>query len=102
MTSESPEALESLVGPIADGVTRRHHRGEGPRVEEYTDRYPALAALLQDILPTIQALGPVTGGAGETPGTRETPVGGAVLPPPLRVDDYEVLAEIGRGGMAVV
>src|SRR5436309_13242487 len=102
MATESPDALESLVGQIADEFTRRHHRGEGPRVEEYTDRYPALAALLQEILPTIQALGPAAGGAGETPGTRETPGGGAVLPPPLRVDDYEVLMEIGRGGMAVV
>jgi WD40 repeat protein/tRNA A-37 threonylcarbamoyl transferase component Bud32 len=100
MTSESPEALESLVGQIADEFTRRHHRGEGPRVEEYTDRYPALAALLQEILPTIQALGPARG-AGETPGTRETPGGGTAVPPPS-MDDYEILAEIGRGGMAVV
>ena len=67
MTSESPEALESLVGQIADEFTRRHHRGEGPRVEEYTDRYPQVAALLREILPTIQALGPARGGAAETP-----------------------------------
>src|SRR5439155_13995360 len=98
MTSGSPDALESLVGQIADEFTRRHHRGEGPRVEEYADRYPELADLLREILPTIQALGP----AAETPRARETPGGGADFPPPLHVDEYEVLGEVGRGGMGVV
>src|SRR6476620_10627566 len=101
MTPESPDALESLVGRIADAFTRRHHRGEGPRVEEYADRYPELAGLLREILPAIQALGPARG-AAETPGGRETPGGGAAAPLPAEVDGYEVLAEVGRGGMGVV
>jgi hypothetical protein len=48
--------LESLVGRIADEFTRRHQRGENPRLDEYTQRYPELADLLREILPAIQAL----------------------------------------------
>src|SRR5437773_11478847 len=102
MTPESPDALESLVGRIADEFTRRHHRGEGPRVEEYADRYPELAGLLREILPAIQALGSARGGAAETPRAHETPGGGAADPPQVQLDEYEVLAEVGRGGMGVV
>ena len=65
---ESPDAaLESLVGQIADEFTRRHHRGEAPRLEEYTERYPELAGLLREILPAIQALSPAP---AETPRTQ--------------------------------
>src|SRR5262245_6479208 len=98
MTSQSPDALESLVGQIADEFTRRHHRGEAPRLEEYTERYPELAGLLREILPAIEALSPAR---AETPCTHDTPGRGAPAPPP-DVDDYEILAEIGRGGMGVV
>src|SRR5262245_6492234 len=99
MTSESPDALESLVGQIADEFTRRHHRGDAPRLEEYTDRYPELAGLLREILPAIEAL---SRAPPETPRTCDTPGRGTPLPPPADVAEYEILAEIGCGGMGVV
>src|SRR5262245_29809272 len=102
MTSKPPDALESLVGRIADEFTRRHHRGEDPRIEEYADRYPELAGLLREILPAIRALDSSLGVAAETPRSFETPGGAESLPPTVSADEYEILAEVGRGGMGVV
>ncbi|HKB06440.1 MAG TPA: protein kinase, partial [Gemmataceae bacterium] len=101
---ESPEAaLESLVGQIADEFTRRLRRGERPTTAEYADRYPELAELLAEILPAVQALNPAGGAAlAETPATRDTRADRAVIPPAPRLADYEVLGEIGHGGMGVV
>src|SRR5262245_28558687 len=108
---ESPDAvLESLVGRIADEFTRRHQQGDGPRVEEYAERYPEVAEVLREILPAIQALSPA-GTRAETPRPGDTP-GGLFVVPTLAGPseaastnpfvDYEILGEVGRGGMGVV
>jgi serine/threonine protein kinase len=90
------EALESLVGRVADEFTDRVNRGEAPDVEEYARRYPAIADVLREGLPPLRKLG------------QSTPRGPAVEPlarnPPLpeRLGEYRILREVGRGGMGVV
>jgi serine/threonine protein kinase len=84
-------SVEALVSQVADEFVARLGRGESPDVEEYARRYPALAAVLRQVLPALRVLRcPDSDGAPE-PGLLTGCLG-----------DYRIVREVGRGGMGVV
>jgi WD40 repeat protein/serine/threonine protein kinase len=88
---------EALMGQIIDEFLERQARGERPDVEEYARRYPHLAVVLRQMLPTLGLLGvSAANGLGEPPGVA------ADLTPEAPLGDYRLVCEIGRGGMGVV
>jgi hypothetical protein len=66
-------------------------RGEGPSPEDYAARHPELAGAIREIFPTLLVL------QGHRRGP--TPV---VEGLPAALGDYQVVREVGRGGMGVV
>jgi WD40 repeat protein/serine/threonine protein kinase len=97
MSDTNPSAADPL-GQIADEFVEAFRQGQRPSVEEFARRYPAHADEIRDMLPALvlmeQAKAPdQTSGAGASP----------VAGPPLRqLGDYQILREVGRGGMGVV
>jgi tetratricopeptide (TPR) repeat protein len=81
-----------LVGQVADEFTRRLQQGERPDPEAYARRHPHLAALLREVLPALQLLG-APAEAGQCAGVPE---------PAGALGDFQLLREVGRGGMGVV
>jgi eukaryotic-like serine/threonine-protein kinase len=99
--SESIEAanddLESLVGRVADEYTDRVNRGEEVAIEEYATRYPQIADVLRQMLPSLGLMGRLSALSREIEGRRLSTE--AV---PEYLGDYHIVREIGRGGMGVV
>jgi serine/threonine protein kinase len=88
-SNQADDAQQVRVGQIADEFTDRLRRGERPDVEEYVQRHPELAVELRGVLGLLLALG-------------QPAHAGPVTPPLLRLRGYEVLEELGQGGMGVV
>ena len=88
------------VEQLAELFSQEQRSGRNPSIESYAQQYPEHAAEIRDLFPAllvIEELSP----AGETlqrdeDTTRVTP------PVPERIGDYEIVREIGRGGMSDV
>src|SRR5437879_12420865 len=96
-TNPEHEDLESLVGEAADDYTDRVNRGERVEIEEYAQRYPQIADVLRQMLPSLGLLAKLSSATKESQGS---PVSAAAVPEYL--GDYRILRAIGRGGMGVV
>jgi WD40 repeat protein/serine/threonine protein kinase len=88
-------------GQIADEFVEALRQGQRPSVEEFARRYPAHADEIREILPALALMEKAKSGddAAGQQCLASAPAGAA----PLRqLGDYQLLREVGRGGMGVV
>jgi hypothetical protein len=50
-------SLEALVAEVADDFLARQKRGERPRVEEYTARFPQHPTVIGEVLAALRIVG---------------------------------------------
>ena len=97
---DEDDPLEELTSQAADEFMEQLDRGEDPDLEAFVAARPEIADVLRRLLPALQAMRDSPGGDrnGVTPS----------LPPavaevrPGRLGDFEIIREVGRGGMGVV
>jgi serine/threonine protein kinase/WD40 repeat protein/Flp pilus assembly protein TadD len=92
------------LGEIADEFVEAFRQGQRPSVEEFARRYPAHADDIREILPALLAMEKAkssddTSGEGGKPAAAAAP---AAVPSLRQLGDYQILREVGRGGMGVV
>jgi serine/threonine protein kinase/WD40 repeat protein len=88
-------------GQIADEFVAAFRQGKRPSVEEFARRYPEHAAEIREMLPALVLMEKAKS-ADDSAGQRRLPKGLAATPPLSQLGDYQILREVGRGGMGVV
>src|SRR6185312_6504494 len=88
------------VEVLAEEFLARYRRGEGPSLDDYAARYPELAGEIHEVFPAlllVEEAGPRWAGPGE-PRVPPRQAGDRV---PVKLGDFRIIREVGRGGMGV-
>ena len=90
--------LDDQLGLLAEAFVLRYRHGENPSISEYMLEHPALADRINKLFPTLvlmEELSPEQRLDDDKPVFREKPT-------PKQLGDFQILEEIGRGGMGIV
>jgi serine/threonine protein kinase/WD40 repeat protein len=87
-----------LIDQLAEDFVARYRCGQRPALQEYLDRYPALADDIRALFPALVEMEQVKEDRGEP----AAPPAAATTPTPQQVGDYRIVREIGHGGMGIV
>ena len=92
----SDREIDSILDSVAESFVDRYRRGERPSVESFVERYPEFADEIRRLIRTLVSLEQVEF-QNSLPATDRT------APPPMeKLGDFQIIREVGRGGMGVV
>jgi serine/threonine protein kinase/WD40 repeat protein len=100
MMDHNPSEADPF-GQIADEFVEAFRQGKRPSVEEFARRYPAHADEIRDMLPALVLMEKAKS-ADDSPSQLRPGRGSATAPPVQQLGDYQILREVGSGGMGVV
>src|SRR5262245_29802232 len=94
--AQDHESIESL----AEEFLERYRRGERPAITEYASKHPNLASEIRELFPTLAVLERLGPRPDELSGRPVDATLGGIIP--RQLGEYQLLREVGRGGMGIV
>src|SRR5262245_63319415 len=94
---DNDPSMADPFGRIADEFVDAFRQGQRPSVGEFARRYPVHADQIRDMLPALVLMEKAK--ASEAPGPPDPAQAPADAAPLQQLGDYQILREIGRGGM---
>ncbi|MGL4513786.1 MAG: bifunctional serine/threonine protein kinase/MFS transporter [Lacipirellulaceae bacterium] len=102
----SQAALDERLASLLDDLTAVAERGDTARLQDYVDAHPDMADEIRDLWGAVMVTSAVASLSATQPFERASdsrPPGPAQeLDLPYQLGDYELTAEVGRGGMGIV
>ena len=97
--TDSPDQRDPLE-LLADEFASRCRRGESPSVSEYAAKYPHYAQQIEELFPAVAMMEQFR--TAERAKREATLRQAQFAVPPERIGDFDIISEIGRGGMGIV
>jgi len=94
-TSDDDDTDSQLLAELADDFAARCRRGEGPSVEEYAQKHPAVADEIRELFPAMLVMEQ----SGLESSLKDAPMSERIG---SMVGPYKLLEQIGGGGMGIV
>src|SRR5262249_38775354 len=101
MSDNNPSTADPF-GQIADEFVEAYRQGQRPSVEEFARRYPEHADDIRDMLPALVLMEKARADASGEEGKAAVRGATTAVPTLRQLGDYQILREVGRGGMGVV
>jgi serine/threonine protein kinase/WD40 repeat protein len=98
--SDNDSSVTDPFGRIADEFVEAFRQGQRPSVEEFARRYPEHADEIREVLPALVLMEKAK--ASVAPDQLYPGQAASDAAPLQQLGDYQILREIGRGGMGVV
>jgi len=95
------DAAERLLDSIVDEFTAQLRAGEEPQVAEFQERHPQLHCQLGELLGSVAAIEGLKS-TSDGKASSSASFDRTQFPMPETIGEYQVLSELGRGGMGVV
>ncbi len=100
---DSPSSDRNPVEMLAEEFLERHRRGERPDIDEFTSRYPDMAAEILDLFPALLMMENVRPAPADVTG--DVQASSSATPGQQKIDrlgEYRILRAVGHGGMGYV